>query len=984
MTDLLSELVSADEADHTGPCTGSGRVRRRLRVTGVVQGVGFRPFVYCAAAELSLTGSVANDNGGVVIEVEGDPGALDALVRRVRDAPPPLAVVERVVVDELPARGGTGFEIADSSRSAGGRTLASPDVATCADCLRELSDPADRRHRHPFITCTNCGPRFTIIVDLPYDRAATTMAGFPMCSRCAREYRDPADRRFHAQPIACHDCGPSLELVDHEGHRSSREQALAGARALLAAGAVVAVKGLGGYHLACDAGNTGAVSTLRRRKRRGDKPFAVLVADLASARQLAVVDDAEAALLTGQRRPIVLVAKRRDPTVRLADAVAPGNPDLGIMLPYTPLHVLLLGQGGDEPGPAALVLTSGNLGGEPIVSDDAEARTRLAPLADAWLRHDRPIRVPCDDSVSRVLDGVELPIRRSRGYAPMPVALPRAVAPTLAVGADLKNTCAVAEGRYAWLSQHVGDMDDLATLDAFDRTQDHLQTLTAVRPERLVADRHPAYRSSTWARVHAGTRPVRYVQHHHAHIASVLGEHGHDGGEPVIGIAFDGTGYGTDGAVWGGEVLLADYAGFRRYAHLRYVPLPGGDAAVLRPYRMALSHLAAAGVGWPADLPPVRACPPEEARVVRHQIGTGSGPGLNTVPTSSMGRLFDAVSSIAGVRHVVDFEAQAAIELEGLSRAAGPVADPYAFELLRDAPDGPLLADASPVVRAAAGDVLRGTDPGVVGATVPRSRTGSRRRARPSRPSRHRPGDGGPRGWGFSERAAVGGRVPGAARGGFHRPASAHASAQRRRLGPGSGAHRRGAGAHRRERLTERELRRFSCVWQFPAGSSGSRSATTRPWPRWTSGGSARTSACSTSRTRQSATTSWCTSVSRSSASMRPRLSSRCACSRTSVCSKRSSATASPPRSGRPAEVRSTAATSLKGLGDEVPGGVQRPAAGPAPARSDPRDHHAAVGDHGGLRRADPLDHPPRHRPAAAGRDRDDPRAGLPGVRDTA
>ena len=722
MTDLLSTerasthqaSLSAGPADPAGPA-GSGRERRRLRVTGVVQGVGFRPFVYTTATELCLTGSVANDSGGVVIEVEGEPRALDALIQRVRDGPPPLAVVERVVVDELPARGGTGFQIADSSRSASGRTLAAPDVATCADCLRELIDPADRRFRHPFITCTNCGPRFTIIVDLPYDRAATTMAGFPMCARCAREYHDPTDRRFHAQPIACPDCGPSLELVDHGGHRGSGEQALARARRLLAAGAVVAVKGLGGYHLACDAGNDDAVATLRRRKRRGDKPFAVMVADLAAAQCLAAVNEAEAALLTGQRRPIVLVAKRRDPTVTLADAVAPGNPDLGLLLPYTPLHVLLLGLGGDEPGPPALVLTSGNLGGEPIVSDDAEALTRLAPLADAWLRHDRPIRVPCDDSVTRVVDGVELPIRRSRGYAPMPVALPRAVAPTLAVGADLKNTCAVADGRYAWLSQHVGDMDDLATLDAFDRTQQHLQTLTAVRPGRLVADRHPAYRSTTWARTHAETRPVRYVQHHHAHIASVLGEHGHDGREPVIGIAFDGTGYGTDGAVWGGEVLLADYAGFRRYAHLRYVPLPGGDAAVLRPYRMALSHLSAAGVTWPggmtAALPPVRACPPEEERVLRHQLASG----LGCVPTSSMGRLFDAVSSIAGVRHVVDFEAQAAIELEGLSRTAGDVTDPYAFEILRDAPDGPLLADASPVVRAAAADVLRGTDPGVVG-----------------------------------------------------------------------------------------------------------------------------------------------------------------------------------------------------------------------------------------------------------------------------
>ncbi len=692
------------------------RVRRRLRVTGLVQGVGFRPFVYSTAAELCLTGSVANDSRGVVIDVEGDVAALEALVRRVRESPPPLAVVEQVVVDDLPARGGTGFTIEDSARSPSGRTLAAPDVATCADCLRELADPADRRYRHPFITCTNCGPRFTIIIELPYDRAATTMAGFGMCPRCAREYADPADRRFHAQPIACPDCGPRLELVGARGPLSSGEEALAGARRLLAGGAVVAVKGLGGYHLACDAGSERAVAMLRRRKRRGDKPFAIMVPDLGVARAIADIDDAEAALLTGPRRPIVLVSKLparcSDSALRLAGAVAPGNPDVGLLLPYTPLHVLLLGLAGDEPGPRALVLTSGNLGGEPIVFDDAEALTRLADLADAWLRHDRPIRVPCDDSVTRVVDGVELPIRRSRGYAPMPVALPRAVAPTLAVGADLKNTCCIADGRYAWVSQHVGDMDDLATLRAFDRTEQHLRSLTAVSPDRLVADRHPAYRSSGWARAHAAGRPVRTVQHHHAHIASVMGEHGLDGREPVIGIAFDGTGFGSDGAVWGGEVLLADYAGFRRYAHLRYVPLAGGDATVHRPYRMALAHLAAAGVEWNADLPPVRACPPTEARVLRHQLDTG----LGCVSTSSMGRLFDAVSSIAGVRHVADFEAQAAIELEGLSRPASPAADPYAFWLGRDVADGPILADAGPLVRAAAADVRRGTQAGVIGA----------------------------------------------------------------------------------------------------------------------------------------------------------------------------------------------------------------------------------------------------------------------------
>ncbi len=581
--------------------------------------------------------------------------------------------MESVESTDIAARGGTGFRIASSSRTGTARTLASPDVATCADCLRELADPADRRYRHPFITCTNCGPRFTIIESLPYDRSATTMAGFPMCAECAAEYADPADRRFHAQPIACPQCGPQLELVVRSGpSHAVGADALAQARHLLAAGAIVAVKGLGGYHLACDATNEAAVRELRRRKRRGDKPFAVMARDLAAVHALAHVDEAEQTLLTGSRRPIVLLARRdgrgRDDdgarALPLGDAVAPGNPDLGVMLPYTPLHTLLFGLDGDEPGPRVLVMTSGNLAGEPITYDDADALRRLDGLADAWLRHDRPITVPCDDSVTRVVDGEELPIRRSRGYAPLPVALPVDVSPTLAVGAELKSTCCLAQGRYAWLSQHIGDMDDLATLEAFAATERHLELLTGVEPEQLVADRHPGYRSTAWARANAGPRPVHAVQHHHAHVAAVMAEHGLDGSEPVIGIAFDGTGYGDDGAVWGGEVLIADFKGFQRFAHLGYAWLPGGDAAVERPYRMALAHLAAAGLPWDDDLPPVRACPEVERRVLAHQVATGFG----STRTSSVGRLFDAVSALAGVRQVVDFEAQAAIELEALAR----------------------------------------------------------------------------------------------------------------------------------------------------------------------------------------------------------------------------------------------------------------------------------------------------------------------------
>lgn len=678
------------------------RVRSRFEVSGLVQGVGFRPFVYVTASELGLTGSVANTPAGVVVEVEGAPAAVAELGRRLAHAAPPLANVEEVTESRQAPRGGTGFTIEDSASGAA-RTLASPDVATCDDCLRELTDPADRRHRHPFITCTNCGPRFTIITGLPYDRAATTMAGFAMCDACRSEYDDPTDRRFHAQPIACPDCGPTLELVG-DGPRAAGDDAVRSARDLLARGLIVAVKGLGGYHLACDAHNEAAVAELRRRKQRGDKPFAVMVRDAGVADGLVAMDEAERRLLTGNRKPIVLLS--RADTERLAASVAPGNPDLGLMLPYTPLHVLLI----EAPGTDALVMTSGNHSGEPIVTDDDAARERLSSIADAWLLHDRPIHVPCDDSVARFVTGAELPLRRSRGHAPLPVALPFVVDPVLAVGADLKNTCALASGRYAWVSQHVGDLDDLATQAALTASEAHLEELTGVRPEYLIVDAHPGYRSSLWARAHAAGREVRTVQHHHAHVASVMGEHGLGTDDTVIGVAFDGTGYGTDGAIWGGEVLVAGYKSFRRAAQLTYVPLAGGDASVLRPYRMALAHLWAAGIPWSDDIPAVAACPDRERGVLAHQLSTG----LGCVPTSSMGRLFDAVSSLVGARHTVDYEAEAAIELESLARSV-PVPEPYRFEIT--APDdGPVLADPAPVLREVVDDVRRKTPAAVVAA----------------------------------------------------------------------------------------------------------------------------------------------------------------------------------------------------------------------------------------------------------------------------
>jgi hydrogenase maturation protein HypF len=675
------------------------RVRRHISVRGVVQGVGFRPHVLSLARSLDLAGAVWNTGDGVEVVVEGRRQDVEAFCRRVRDDAPPLAVVTEVKITETRPRGGTSFVIG-ASEQAGGTTFVSPDVTICDDCLAELRDRNDRRHRHAFITCTNCGPRFTITTGLPYDRPATTMAAFAMCAACEAEYRDPRDRRFHAQTVCCRDCGPRLSLVRHDRQTTRGEEALAEARRLILDGGVVAVKGIGGYHLACDAGSDSAVTTLRKRKQRGDKAFAVMVRDLDAARNVVSLTDSEAALLDSRSRPILLASRR--PGAPVSRAVAPGSADVGVMLAYTPLHHLLLGLDGDPSGPPALVMTSGNLSGEPIVIDDAAALERLAGLADAWLAHDRPIYVPCDDSVTRIVDNLEAPIRRSRGQAPLPISLPFDSPPALGVGADLKNTFCLAAGRLAWMSAHVGDMDDVATLDAFDAAEAHLEMLSGVRPRAIAADRHPSYRSRRWALRHAEGRPVESVQHHHAHVASTMAEHGVSSGDRVLGVAFDGTGYGDDGAVWGGEFLVADYCDFDRRAHIRYVLLPGGDAGVRNPCRMALSHLRAAGVEWDRRLPPVRACSDDELALLDRQLDTGVG----CAKTSSMGRLFDAVSSIAGVCHRAGYDAQAAMELEALARPYGAV-DGYRFGL---------DASASEVVAAAASDVLTGAAPGLVAA----------------------------------------------------------------------------------------------------------------------------------------------------------------------------------------------------------------------------------------------------------------------------
>ncbi|HEX2782885.1 MAG TPA: carbamoyltransferase HypF [Ilumatobacteraceae bacterium] len=681
--------------------------RRRLVVTGVVQGVGFRPFVHRLSAELGLAGFVGNDAGGVFIEVEGDVAVLEEFADRLRRDAPPLARVESVSQAAMSLSGAGGFVIVESSPGGGARTLVPPDVATCHECMAEVFDPADRRFRYPFTNCTNCGPRFTIISDLPYDRPATTMAGFAMCPTCLAEYHDPADRRYHAQPNACPECGPRVRFEMGDEIVDGTDAVLAAAHHAFAAAGIVAVKGIGGYHLACDAGSDSALRSLRERKGRSDKPFALMVPNIAAARELAEINDEEAAALVSPARPIVLL--RRRPGVPVSAAVAPGNPLLGVMLPYTPLHHLLFAvvPGTVAAAPRALVLTSGNLSNEPICTDDADARTRLVDLADAFLTHDRPIHVPCDDSVIRVVDGNVQPVRRSRGYTPLPVALPVHVAPTLAVGGELKNTCCIASGRRAWVSQHIGDMENLETLGAFERTVDGFQRMYAVEPTVIASDRHPGYLTRRWAVEHHGDRTLVEVQHHHAHVASVMAEHSLDGTSPVIGIAFDGTGYGIgdDGApeIWGGEVLVADYAGFVRAGHLRPLPLPGGDGAVRNPCRIAVAYLTALGIAADPSLPAFAACGDVELAIVRRQVERNVG----CVPSTSMGRLFDAVASVLGVRHRISYEAQAAIELEVLAErgAVDPSALPWAFGL-----DAAGVIDPAPVLQGIVDAVTDGGD----------------------------------------------------------------------------------------------------------------------------------------------------------------------------------------------------------------------------------------------------------------------------------
>ncbi|HET6874508.1 MAG TPA: carbamoyltransferase HypF [Acidimicrobiales bacterium] len=629
----------------------AGAERRELRVEGIVQGVGFRPFVYRHATRLGLSGWVRNDSAGVLIQAEGRPDAIDQLEELLTADPPPLAKVTRVATHLLTPTGERGFAIVETRHAGRPAAPVSPDVATCDDCLRELFDPADRRFRYPFINCTNCGPRYTIVFSVPYDRPATTMTAFRMCSRCQAEYDDPADRRFHAQPNACPDCGPRLRWTDPSGRRQPGDP-LEQAIEALRQGRIVAVKGLGGYHLAVDAGDEAAVETLRRRKARDDKPFAVMVADVNEAGRLCDLGEAATAVLCQPARPIVLAPRRA--ADGLAGLVAPGLPELGVMLPYTPLHHLLM-RGVGRP----LVMTSGNLSDEPIAHDDAEAVERLGPLVDGMLAHDRAIHIRCDDSVVRVPAGQVL--RRSRGYAPEPLALPEPARRTvLAVGAMLKNTVSVARDGIVVPSHHIGDLDHLATFQSFLQAVEHLPRLYGVPFELVAHDLHPEYLSTKFATdLDLATRAV---QHHHAHVASCLVDNGRT--ERVLGIAFDGLGFGSDGTLWGGELLDADLSGFERVGHLRPVRMPGGATAIREPWRMAVAWLDAAGG---ADL--------------TERIGPTLGPDWAAVArlaatdrhvTTSVGRLFDAAAALVGLRSQITYEGQAAIELEALAHVGDP------------------------------------------------------------------------------------------------------------------------------------------------------------------------------------------------------------------------------------------------------------------------------------------------------------------------
>ena len=675
--------------------------RSKGAIKGIVQGVGFRPFIYQLAHRYQLCGHVINTSEGVDLEVEGDQEDIERFFQSILAESPPLAHISSMERDELQPKNDKGFEIKESQADRERSALISPDVSICPDCLREMQDPKDRRFRYPFINCTNCGPRYTIIMDIPYDRAMTTMKTFQMCGACRKEYEDPTNRRFHAQPNACWDCGPRVYLHDHGGLPVSCDTPIEETVNLLNSGSILAIKGLGGFHLAVDAKNHKAVTRLRRRKHREEKPLALMVRDLETAKKIAHVNEAEARTLISPQRPIVILKKKR--LHGLSPQVAPRNRYFGIMLPYTPLHYLLM----DSPL-MALVMTSGNISEEPINIDNVEAFENLKGIADYFLVHDRDIYLRSDDSIIRMVDGVPRQIRRSRGYVPVPVFLPEEMSDlpsVLAVGAELKNTICITKENRAFLSQHVGDMENLETLDFFRLTVSHMKSILDIGPTVMAHDLHPDYLSSKFSREQEEI-PTAPIQHHHAHIVSCLAENGVKG--PVIGLALDGTGFGSDGQIWGGEVLLADLSSFQRAAHLDYVYLPGGDAATRSPWRMALSYLHQIYGEDLFNLPLkfVRDLNTEHAEIVLQMMWKR----VNSPLTSSCGRLFDAVSSLIGLRHKIAYEGQAAMELEMCQNLSEKGKYPWG---IKEKKSHQILM-TSDIIRDVVDDVKRGVSRGII------------------------------------------------------------------------------------------------------------------------------------------------------------------------------------------------------------------------------------------------------------------------------
>ena len=672
----------------------------KITLEGIVQGVGFRPFVHCLATSFNLSGWTLNSSSGVIIEVEGDEEMLDGFYKELLNSPPPLANIIKKSIEYHAPLGLKSFEIKESQSFEDEFTPVSPDIGICKDCHRELLDPNDRRYRYPFINCTNCGPRFTIIQDIPYDRQMTTMEKFKMCEKCLAEYEDIANRKYHAQPNACPVCGPRIWL-SRDGKEVECADPIKETIDLLRRGCIVAVKGLGGFHLACNAQDDEVVKRLRERKRREkSKPLAIMSPGLKTIKKYCEVSPEEEQLLTGPQKPIVLLKKLKDSPV--AESVAPNNNYLGIMLPYTPLHYLLM----DDPEMPSLVMTSANLSDEPLTKDNPEAEKRLSEIADYILMHNRDIYNRCDDSLARVVGKQEVVIRRSRGYAPFPVWLDFELKRVLGVGAELKNTFCLTRGNLAFLSQHIGDLKNLETSEFFKEGIERYKRLFRIEPEAIAYDLHPDYLSTKFALELAtrNSQPVTFgIQHHHAHIASAMAENGVD--ERVIGVAMDGTGFGTDGNIWGCEFLLADYLGLERAAHLKYIPMPGGDKAIEEPYRMAISFLYAAyGDKIPQHF--LKRWRKEKLSFILKMIERG----INSPLASSTGRLFDAVSSILGLRDVVDYEAQAAIELEMIAdyKEEGV----YGFEVFEE--EGVFIIDHGPIILDLVQDIDRQVAPSIL------------------------------------------------------------------------------------------------------------------------------------------------------------------------------------------------------------------------------------------------------------------------------